>query len=55
MTGQLRALATGAQPLVNAYLLATPGRADFLFRELSSRLEVHGTATRSRSATSATC
>ena len=45
VTGQLRALATGAQPLVNAYLLATPGRADFLFRELSSRLEVHGTAT----------
>jgi hypothetical protein len=43
--GQLRALATGAQPMVNAYLLATPGRADFLFRELSSRLEVHGTAT----------
>ena len=43
--GQLRALATGAQPFVNAYLLATPGRADFLFRELSSRLEVHGTAT----------
>ena len=45
VTGQLRALATGAQPSVNAYLLATPGRADFLFRELSSRLEVHGTAT----------
>ncbi len=43
--GQLRALATGAQPFVDAYLLAVPGRADFLFRELSSRLEVHATAT----------
>jgi len=43
--GQLRALATGTQPFVNAYLLATPDRADFLFRELSSRLEVHGTPT----------
>ena len=43
--GQLRKLAAGAQPFVNAYLLAVPGRADFLFRELSSRLEVHSTAT----------
>ena len=42
---QLRALATGGKPSVNAYLLARPGRAEFLFRELSSRLEVHGTAT----------
>jgi predicted lysophospholipase L1 biosynthesis ABC-type transport system permease subunit len=42
--GQLRELATGAQPSVNAYLLAKPGRAEFLFRELSSRLEVHLTA-----------
>jgi len=41
--GQLRELATGAQPSVNAYLLARPGRAEFLFRELSSRLEVHHT------------
>lgn len=43
--GQLRKLAAGAQPFVNAYLLAVPGRADFLFRELSPRLEVHSTAT----------
>jgi hypothetical protein len=43
--GQLRELATGAQPSVNAYLRAIPGRSEFLFRELSSRLEVHGTAT----------
>jgi putative ABC transport system permease protein len=42
---QLPALSTGASATVNADLLATPGRADFLFRELSSRLEVYRTAT----------
>ncbi len=39
---QLPVLAVGAKQNVNAYVLATPGRAEFLFRELSSRLEVHG-------------
>ena len=39
---QLPVLAVGAKQKVNAYVLATPGRAEFLFRELSSRLEVHG-------------
>jgi ABC-type lipoprotein release transport system permease subunit len=42
---QLRALATGSSPSVNAFVLATPGRAEFLFRELSSRREVFATAT----------
>jgi putative ABC transport system permease protein len=42
---QLRVLATGTSPSVNAYVLATPGRADILFRELSSRLEVYATTT----------
>ena len=42
---QLPVLAVGAKQKVNAYVLATPGRAGFLFRELSSRLEVHGTPT----------
>lgn len=41
---QLRALAAEGSPLVNAYVLATPGRAEFLFRELSSRREVYRTA-----------
>jgi predicted lysophospholipase L1 biosynthesis ABC-type transport system permease subunit len=41
--GQLRQLSDGAQPFVYAYLLARPDRAEFLFRELSSRLEVHRT------------
>jgi putative ABC transport system permease protein len=42
---QLRTLATGTSPFVNAYFLATPGRAEFLYRELSSRLEVYATTT----------
>jgi len=42
---QLRALATGTSPFVNAYVRATPGRAEFVYRELSSRLEVYRTAT----------
>jgi hypothetical protein len=42
---QLRALSTGTSPFVNAYVLATPGRAEFLFRELSPRREVYATAT----------
>jgi putative ABC transport system permease protein len=42
---QLRALSTGTSPFVNAYVLATPGRAEFLFRELSPRREVYTTAT----------
>ena len=42
---QLRTLAAGTSPFVNAYVSATPGRADFLFRELSSRREVYRTAT----------
>jgi hypothetical protein len=42
---QLRALSAGSAPSVSVDLLATPGRADFLFRELSPRREVYRTAT----------
>jgi ABC-type lipoprotein release transport system permease subunit len=42
---QLRALAAATSPAHYAYVRATPGRADFLFRELSARLEVYRTAT----------
>jgi putative ABC transport system permease protein len=42
---QLRALSTGASRSVTAYVLATPGRAEYLFRELSPRREVYTTAT----------
>jgi putative ABC transport system permease protein len=42
---QLRALAAGASPVVNAYVLTTSGRAGIVYRELSSRLEVYATAT----------
>jgi putative ABC transport system permease protein len=42
---QLRALAAGASPVVNAYVLTTSGRAGIVYRELSSRLEVYPTAT----------
>jgi putative ABC transport system permease protein len=42
---QLPVLAVGAKQKVNANVLTTPGRAKFLFRELSSRLEVHSALT----------
>jgi hypothetical protein len=42
---QLRALSAGSAPSVSVDVLATPGRADFLFRELSPRREVYRTAT----------
>jgi putative ABC transport system permease protein len=40
---QLRTLSAGTSPAVYAFVSAKPGRADFLFRELSSRLEVYRT------------
>ena len=52
---QLPVLAVGAKQNVNAYVLATPGRAEFLFRELSSRLEVYGTPTPPEIRNLATC
>ncbi|HEX8518323.1 MAG TPA: FtsX-like permease family protein, partial [Pseudonocardia sp.] len=42
---QLTALAAGVAPVVDAHVAAAPGRAEFLYRELSSRLEVHRSAT----------